>query len=302
MTGVSPHDATPPRSGWPRVGRARRSRRPRSRRSDHGGDGPCGRAGVRRDARATAPRRAAAHHRWAGRVREGGAAGGARRPRRPGGALGEGPAVGTADGLVIGAFCERRDPADALVGRRLDDLAQARPWPPARCAAGPSWPRCAPTCSSSSCAATSTPGLSKLPDGGAIVMAVAALEILALTDRIAERLDVATFVPAVGQGCVAVECRIDDMDTLAAVAGVDHADTRQRSRSSGRSWPSSARAARSRWVATSAMVASRCSSPTSQRDSRSWPRWRSPGPRTISGSLAVRLSAHSRPSGDGVTG
>ena len=65
-----------------------------------------------------------------------------------------------------------------------------------------------------------------MPDNGAIVMAVAALEILQLTDRIDERLDVATFVPAVGQGCVAVECRIDDTETLAALAGVDHADTR----------------------------------------------------------------------------
>jgi len=68
--------------------------------------------------------------------------------------------------------------------------------------------------------------LSKIPDGGAIVMAVAALDILAMTDRIAERLDVDTFVPAVGQGCVAVECRVDDLDTHDAVVRVDDAPTR----------------------------------------------------------------------------
>jgi hydroxymethylbilane synthase len=68
--------------------------------------------------------------------------------------------------------------------------------------------------------------LGKIPDGGAIVMAVAALEILGLTERIAQRLEVATFVPAVGQGCVAVECRADDPATSAAVAAIDHAPTR----------------------------------------------------------------------------
>jgi hydroxymethylbilane synthase len=69
--------------------------------------------------------------------------------------------------------------------------------------------------------------LTKIPDGGAIVMAVAALEILGLTDRIAEALPVDEFVPAVGQGCVAVECRADDPDVLAAVAAIDDGGTRR---------------------------------------------------------------------------
>ena len=33
-------------------------------------------------------------------------------------------------------------------------------------------------------------------------------------------------VPAVGQGCVALECRADDHATLAALAKIDDADTR----------------------------------------------------------------------------
>ena len=57
-------------------------------------------------------------------------------------------------------------------------------------------------------------------------MAVAALEILGLTDRIAERLDVEAFVPAIGQGCVAVECRVDDETTQDALSAIDHAATR----------------------------------------------------------------------------
>ena len=41
-------------------------------------------------------------------------------------------------------------------------------------------------------------------------MAVAALQILQLTDRIAQPLPVDRFVPSPGQGCVAIECREDD--------------------------------------------------------------------------------------------
>jgi hydroxymethylbilane synthase len=69
--------------------------------------------------------------------------------------------------------------------------------------------------------------LGKVPDGGAIVMAVAALEIVGLTDRIAETLDPAAFVPAIGQGCVAVECRSDDAAMQALLALVDDAPTRR---------------------------------------------------------------------------
>ena len=57
-------------------------------------------------------------------------------------------------------------------------------------------------------------------------MAVAALEILGLTDRIAERLDVERFVPAVGQGAVAVECRRDDTRTIEVLRTVDDGPTR----------------------------------------------------------------------------
>jgi hydroxymethylbilane synthase len=58
-------------------------------------------------------------------------------------------------------------------------------------------------------------------------MAVAALEVLGLTDRIAEVLDPSEFVPAVGQGCVAVECRDDDRSTRNALRGIDHEPTRR---------------------------------------------------------------------------
>ncbi len=131
------------------------------------------------------------------------------------------------DGLTIAAFCERRDPADALVGRRLDELA-----PGATVATGSVRRRAQLQSVRPDLRFTELRGnidtrLSKIPDGGAIVMAVAALDILQITERIAERLDVDSFVPAVGQGCVAVECRSDDEGTRGVLSAVDHAATRR---------------------------------------------------------------------------
>jgi hydroxymethylbilane synthase len=72
-----------------------------------------------------------------------------------------------------------------------------------------------------------TTRLERVPEGGAVVMALAALEVLGITDRVDDVLDPTRFVPAVGQGCVAVECRIGDREIGAAVAAIDHAPTRR---------------------------------------------------------------------------
>ena len=77
-------------------------------------------------------------------------------------------------------------------------------------------------------------------------MAVAALEVLELTEHVAEMLDPAEFVPAVGQGCVAVECRADDQRLLDALVAIDHPPTRRDVCVERASWPSSVPAVRSR--------------------------------------------------------
>jgi hydroxymethylbilane synthase len=130
------------------------------------------------------------------------------------------------EALVIGAFMARRDPADALVGRRLADLAEG-----ATVASGSVRRRALLAAARPDLMFVELRGniatrLTKVPEGGAIVMAVAALEVLGLTDQIAERLAPETFVPAVGQGCVAVEARRGDDATLEALAAIDDAATR----------------------------------------------------------------------------
>jgi hydroxymethylbilane synthase len=128
--------------------------------------------------------------------------------------------------LRIAAFLRRRDAADAVIGRTLSDLA-----PGATVATGSVRRRAQlaavrPDLHFVELRGNIATRLDKVPDDGAIVMAVAALQVLGLTDRIAERLPPPTFVPAVGQGCVAVEVRADDSATNELVSAVDHGPTR----------------------------------------------------------------------------
>ena len=132
----------------------------------------------------------------------------------------------TAEGLVIGAFTRRRDPRDALIGSTLAELAEGATVASGSVRRRAQLQRVRPDLEFAELRGNIDTRLSKIPADGAIVMAVAALQILEMTDRITETLDIEEFVPAVGQGCVAIECRTDDADTIAALVAIDHAATR----------------------------------------------------------------------------
>jgi len=70
--------------------------------------------------------------------------------------------------------------------------------------------------------------LRKLAEGqvDAILLAAAGLDRLGKADWVRERLDPMDFCPAPGQGALAIEIRSGDVETLAAVTFLDHADTR----------------------------------------------------------------------------
>jgi hydroxymethylbilane synthase len=131
-----------------------------------------------------------------------------------------------ADGLVIGAFTRRRSPADALVGARLADLPIGASVASGSVRRRAQLRRVRPDLQFAELRGNIDTRLTKVPAGGAIIMAVAALEILGLTERIAETLRIDEFVPAVGQGCVAVECRYDDGRTIELLGAIDHTITR----------------------------------------------------------------------------
>jgi hydroxymethylbilane synthase len=130
-------------------------------------------------------------------------------------------------GLLLAAFCERRTAADALIGSRLIDLAAGATVATGSVRRRRQIGRARPDVRFEELRGNIETRLTRIPADGAIVMAVAALEILELTDRIAEVLDPAEFVPAVGQGCVAVECRSGDGDVAAALESIDHPTTRR---------------------------------------------------------------------------
>ena len=132
-----------------------------------------------------------------------------------------------ADGLSIGAFTQRRTPNDALIGASLDELAEGATVATGSVRRRAQLSRLRPDLQFAELRGNIATRLDKIPAGGAIVMAVAALEILDLTSRIAEILDVDVAVPMVGQGCVAGECRHDDAVALEALAAVDHRATRR---------------------------------------------------------------------------
>jgi hydroxymethylbilane synthase len=133
----------------------------------------------------------------------------------------------TAPGLVIAAVPARGDARDGLVGARLDDLV-----PGATVATGSVRRRAQLLAVRPDLHVVELRGnvdtrLTKIPDGGAIVMAVAPLERLGWADRLAEALDPVRFVPQVAQGALAVECRADDDATAAVVAAVEDAAARR---------------------------------------------------------------------------
>ncbi len=72
----------------------------------------------------------------------------------------------------------------------------------------------------------------KLPDGGeagpadALIMGASGLERIGRADRISRILAPELMLPSVGQAIVAVECPAGDWATRAALAAIDHAETR----------------------------------------------------------------------------
>lgn len=131
------------------------------------------------------------------------------------------------DGLMIAAYCARRDPRDVLIGRSLAELAEGATVATGSVRRRAQLARMRPDLRFAELRGNIHTRLDKIPEGGAIVMAMAALQILELTDRAAEIFEVQHLVPAPGQGCVAVEVRADDAATIAAVASVDDPATRR---------------------------------------------------------------------------
>lgn len=134
------------------------------------------------------------------------------------------------EGLVLGAILEREDARDVLIappGTTLESLAQG-----ARVGTS-SLRRQAQLL-------MLRPDVTVLPLRGnvdtrlrkyreaefdALLLAAAGLDRLGLSQAISERLAIEQFLPAAGQGVLAIECRADDAATLAQLRPLHHAPT-----------------------------------------------------------------------------
>jgi hydroxymethylbilane synthase len=131
------------------------------------------------------------------------------------------------DGLSLCAVLERADPRDALVstGRRLLEL-------PAGATVGTTSLRrqalvraLRPDLVLADLRGNVDTRIRRLREGGfdAILLAMAGLTRLGRAGEVTEALDARQFVPAPGQGAIAIECRSDDGRVRDAATPLDHA-------------------------------------------------------------------------------
>ncbi len=134
-------------------------------------------------------------------------------------------------GLRIAAVLVREDPRDALVSRgapSLDALASGARVGTSSVRRKALLTSIRPDLELLELRGNVPTRVRKLDEGGydAIVLAVAGLERLGMGDRITERLDLETFVPAAGQGAIALQIRADDEHAASLVTDLGHSDTR----------------------------------------------------------------------------
>ena len=137
------------------------------------------------------------------------------------------------EGLDLEVICEREDPRDAFVSNTFKNLEEL----PQGSIVGTSSLRrqCQIRAARPDLIIRDLRGnvgtrLGKLDNGeyDAIILAAAGLIRLKMNERIASFIEPEQSLPAVGQGAVGIECRIDDARIKALLAPLEHKETRQR--------------------------------------------------------------------------
>jgi len=130
------------------------------------------------------------------------------------------------EGLVVAAYLPRADARDALVGTPLSELVAGAlvATGSVRRRAQLAWLR--PDLRFAELRGNIATRLAKVPPGGAVVVAMAALVRLGLTDRTSHIFSITEMLPQIGQGAIAVCCNSEDARVIACLAGIDDAVTR----------------------------------------------------------------------------
>lgn len=137
------------------------------------------------------------------------------------------------EGLGLVAICEREDPTDAFVSNRFDNVDAL----PEGAVVGTASLRreCQlrayrPDLQIRTLRGNVNTRLAKLDNGDfdAIVLASSGLKRLGFHDRIRYTLPDRISLPAVGQGALGIECRLDDHELRELLAPLNHADSADR--------------------------------------------------------------------------
>ena len=140
------------------------------------------------------------------------------------------------EGLVLGCVTERENPADALVVHQKHKDKQIDTLPEGTVVGTSSLRRLAqlrhhfPHLTFKDVRGNLNTRLAKLDAGeyDAIILAVAGLERLGMSDRIHQVLPAEVSLHAVGQGALGIECRADDPEVLELLKALEHTPTQQR--------------------------------------------------------------------------
>lgn len=134
------------------------------------------------------------------------------------------------EGLGLVTICEREDPRDAFVSNHynsLDELPQGAVVGTSSLRRQSQISERRPDLVIRSLRGNVGTRLSKLDAGeyDAIILATAGLKRLELEARIRQPLSAEISLPAVGQGAVGIECRLDDSELIGLLQALNHDDT-----------------------------------------------------------------------------
>ena len=133
-------------------------------------------------------------------------------------------------GLILAACLEREDPRDVFISTKAKTIAAL----PRGAKVGTAslrrqaiMKRARPDLEVAPLRGNVETRLRKLDDGeaDAIILALAGLRRLGLEGRATRIMSADEFLPAAGQGAIAIETREDDAETRALLAKIDHSDT-----------------------------------------------------------------------------
>jgi hydroxymethylbilane synthase len=125
------------------------------------------------------------------------------------------------DGLYLAAVPARRDPRDALVGKTLAGIPLGGTVATGSVRRQAQLAQLRPDLQFVGLRGNIPTRVAKADEVDAVVVAVAGVSWIGLEDKIAEILDPELFTPQVGQGALAAECRIDDIELREVLSGVE---------------------------------------------------------------------------------